>query len=80
MFHARICTPHDAFHFIAEVTPYNLQTFRQHIRQSMREDGPLTISLQIDPDDRRRFARQTSGWLPRLIASGTKVVEETVEK
>jgi len=75
MFHARICTAHDAFHFIAEVTPYNLQTFRQHIRQSIRENGPLTISLQIDPDDRRNFARHTAHWLPHLIETGTKVEE-----
>ena len=75
MFHARICTSLDAFHLIAEVTPYNLQTLRQHVHQSIRENGPLTISLQIDPSDRRSFARHTAHWLPRLIATGSTVVE-----
>jgi hypothetical protein len=54
MFHARICTTHDAFHLIAEVNPYNLQTLRHHVRQSIREDGPLKISLQVDASDQSR--------------------------
>jgi hypothetical protein len=73
MFHARICTTHDAFHFIAEVNPYNLQTLRHHVRQSIREDGPLKISLQVDAPDQRAFVRYTARWLPGLIAAGTQV-------
>jgi hypothetical protein len=73
MLHARIRTPHDAFHFIAEVTPYNLQTLRQHVRQSLREDGQLTISMRIDPSDEIPFALATSNWLPALIAAGARV-------
>jgi hypothetical protein len=73
MFHARICTAHDAFHIIAEVNPYNLQTLRHHLRQSMREGDHVKLSLQIDPSDRRNFDRFTARWLPGLIASGTEV-------
>jgi hypothetical protein len=73
MLHARIRTPHDAFHFIAEVNPYNLQTLRQHVRQSLREDGPLRISVAIDPADEAVFARYTARWLPQLIEAGTVV-------
>lgn len=73
MFHARICTTHDAFHLIAEVNPYNLQTLRHHVSQSIREDGPLKISLQVDAPDQRAFVRYTARWLPGLIASGTQV-------
>lgn len=73
MFHAHIRTPHDAFHFIAEVNPYNLQTLRQHVRQSLREDGALKISVLIDPPDQRAFARYTARWLPQLIEAGTQV-------
>lgn len=73
MFHARICTPNDAFHFIAEVNSYNLQTLRYHLRQTMREDAHVKLSLQIDPSDERNFARYTARWLPGLIAAGTEV-------
>jgi hypothetical protein len=73
MLHARIRTTHDAFHFIAEVNAYNLQTLRQHVRQSLREDGQLTISMRIDPSDQRAFERYTAPWLPALIESGTPV-------
>ena len=78
MLHARIRTPHDAFHFIAEVTPYNLQTLRQHVRQSLREDGQLTISMRIDPADEIAFALATSHWLPALIAAGARVELDVV--
>jgi hypothetical protein len=73
MLHAHIRTPHDAFHFIAEVNPYNLQTLRQHLRQSLREEGPLHVSLQIDPTDQSAFARYTARWLPQIIAAGNAV-------
>lgn len=73
MLHARIRTLHDAFHFIAEVNPYNLQTLRQHVRQSLREDGPLRISVAIDPADEAAFARYTARWLPQLIEAGMVV-------
>ena len=73
MFHAHIRTAHDAFHFIAEVNSYNLQTLRQHVRQSIREEGALSISVQIDSSDQRAFARHTAAWLPQLIETGTQV-------
>jgi len=73
MLHAHIRTPHDAFHFIAEVNPYNLQTLHQHVRQSLREEGQLQISVQIDSTDQSAFARYTARWLPQLIAAGTAV-------
>jgi hypothetical protein len=73
MIHAQIRTAHDAMHFFAEVNPYNLQTLRQHVKQRLHDDGPLTISLQIDPSDERAFTRYTSSWLPALIEAGTAV-------
>jgi hypothetical protein len=73
MLHAHIRTAHDAFHFIAEVNPYNLQTLRQHVNQSLREDGQLTISMQIDSADEAVFARHAARWLPALIEAGTAV-------
>jgi hypothetical protein len=73
MLHAHIRTPRDAFHFIAEVNPYNLQTLRQHVRQSLREDGPLRLSVALDPADQPAFARYTARWLPQLIEAGMVV-------
>ena len=76
MFHARIRTPNDVFHLIAEVNSYNLQTLRQHLRQSLREDGSLQISVLLDPGDQRAFARYTSRWLPKMIETGAQVAVE----
>lgn len=73
MFHAHIRTAHDAFHLIAEVNSYNLQTLRQHMRQTIREDGQVKISVQIDSSDQPAFARHTANWLPKLIEAGTQV-------
>ncbi len=78
MLHVRIRTPHDAFHFFGEVSPYNLQTVRQHVRQSLRESGRLTVSLQIDPSDEPLFARFVPAWLRQLGDNGTAVeINET---
>lgn len=76
MLHARIGTQHDALHFIAEVNPYNLQTLRQHVRQSLRDDAQLKLSLAIDLADQPAFARYTARWLPQLIEAGTVVEME----
>jgi hypothetical protein len=76
MFHARIRSPYDAFHFIGEVTPYNMQTLRQHVRQSLREHGRLTISLELDSRDEPAFAHYTARWLPQLFDAGTEVEVE----
>lgn len=71
MLHVRIRSPHDAFHFIGEVNPYNLQTLRHHIRQSLRENGRLTVAVQIDPSDEPVFSRYAARWLHDLGDRGT---------
>ena len=73
MLHARIRTTHDAFHFIAEVNSYNLQTLRQHVRQSIREGAEVKLSLLIDACDEIDFARYAAPWLPDLIQAGMTV-------
>jgi hypothetical protein len=73
MLHARIRTADDAFHFIAEVNSYNLQTLRQHLRQSLREGAQVQLSLHVDAPDELEFARYTAGWLPELIEAGIVV-------
>jgi hypothetical protein len=73
MLHARIGTQSDAFHFIAEVNPYNVQTLRQHVRQSLRDDAQLKVSVAIDLADQPAFGRLTARWLPQLIEAGAVV-------
>ena len=73
MLHAHIRTPHEAFHFIGEATPYNLQTLHQHVRQSMREDGDLELRVELDESDEAAFARSAGRWLPQVIAAGAAV-------
>ena len=73
MLHVRIRSPHDAFHFIGEVNPYNLQTLQHHIRQSLRENGRLTVAVQIDPADEPLFSRYAADWLHELGDRGTAV-------
>jgi hypothetical protein len=73
MFHVRICTQQGVLNFIAEVNPYNLRTLRQHVRQSLRDEGQLRLSVELEPADQSAFARYTAGWLPQLIRAGTRV-------
>lgn len=73
MMHARISTEHDAFHFFGEVNPYNLETLRQHVRQTMHDDGGIRLLVEIEPADQRAFNQRTARWLPRLVATGTDV-------
>ena len=73
MMHARISTEHDAFHFFGEVTPYNLETLRQHVRQTLHDDSGVRLLVEIEPADQRAFTERTARWLPRLAAKGTDV-------
>ena len=73
MLHAHIRTPHDAFHFIAQVNSYNLQTLRQHLRQTIREGAHVELSLLVDACDEIDFARYSAPWLPALIEAGITV-------
>lgn len=73
MFHVRISTEQGALNFIAEVNSYNLQTLRQHVKESLRDDRTLSLSVELEPSDQRAFTRYTAGWLPRLIKAGTRV-------
>ncbi|HUI28289.1 MAG TPA: hypothetical protein VL403_19570 [Candidatus Kryptonia bacterium] len=73
MLHAVIRSGRDALHFFGEVSPYNLQTLRDHVRQSARESDPLHLRFEIARSDRSAFAHYTEGWLPKLRKSGATV-------
>ncbi|HVN87598.1 MAG TPA: hypothetical protein VMW17_22405 [Candidatus Binatia bacterium] len=73
MLHAVIRSARDALHFFGEVSPYNLQTLRDHARQSARDAEALHLRFEIARSDRRAFNRYTERWLPSLKQSGVTV-------
>ena len=77
MLHAVIRSGREALHFFGEVNPYNLQTLRDHVRQSAREDRTIQIRVEVDPKDRLTFDHLAATWLPRVQDSGA-VVEVAV--
>ncbi len=79
MLHAVIRSGRDALHFIAEVNGYNLQTLRQHVRQTSREDGPVHLRVEIDADDQAAFVHYANRWLRGLSQRGTAVEVEVLD-
>lgn len=77
MLRAVIRSDQDALHFFAEVNGYNLQTLRQHVRQTARERGRVHLCVEIDPHDQATFAQYARRWLPALSKAGS-AVEVTV--
>jgi hypothetical protein len=75
MIHAVIRSGHDAFHFFGEVSPYNIQTLRQHVRETAKESGQVHLRVEIDPEDHKEFARCTGKWLPHMAGSGQLKLE-----
>jgi hypothetical protein len=77
MLHAVVRSERDAFHFFGEVTPYNLQTLRQHVRDRAWDGGALSVRFEIDAEDQSAFVKYAGKWLPKLRGAGN-VVEVTV--
>jgi len=78
MLHAEIRNGRDALHFFCEATAYNLQTLRQHVHDTAREEGHLQLRVQVDPADQETFDYYTQKWLPTLADRQRAVVEVTV--
>ncbi len=78
MLHAVIRSGNDAFHFFGEVSGYNLQTLREHVRESARDDGPVHLRVEIDSNDQKTFRRYTGKWLPHLANAGATVEVEVL--
>ncbi|HVN83349.1 MAG TPA: hypothetical protein VMW17_00750 [Candidatus Binatia bacterium] len=70
MLHAEIRTDRDAFHFFGEVNGYNLETLRQHVRETALESGTVHLRLEIDRADASAFNGSAAGWLSRLADRG----------
>jgi len=79
MLHAVIRSSRDAMHFFAEVNGYNLQTLRQHVRQTNREDGPVHLRVEIDPHDQAAFVHYSTRWLRALSQRGAAVEVEVMQ-
>ena len=76
MLHAVIRWEHDALHFFGDVTSYNLQTLRLHVRDRARNGGVPAVRFEVDAEDRPRFVKHMSSWLAELrgVASPLEVV------
>lgn len=80
MLHAVIRSGRDALHFFGEVSPYNLQTLRDHVRQTARESDAMHLRFEIARSDRQTFAHYTERWLPALRQSGATVEVAVVQE
>jgi hypothetical protein len=73
MLYAVIRSGREAFHFSGEVSGYNLQTLREHIRRPAPHNGAIHLRIAIDPADEEAFVRYHGKWLPGLARSGAVV-------
>lgn len=73
MLYAVIRSGRDAFHFFGEVSGYNLQTLRQHVRQTLKEDADVHLRVELGADDHEPFTRHTRRWLPNLADAGVSI-------
>lgn len=72
MLEARIIAPRGSLYFAAEATPYDLETLRQHVRQSIphRDAGEVTLELSIDGSSEGPVV---ATWLKAIAAVGVQV-------
>lgn len=73
MLHAVVRSEQSALHFYGEVSGYNVQTLRQHVRQALRDGSPVHLRLEILPADREAFGYYAGRWLRALRRSGAMV-------
>lgn len=50
------------FHFSGEVSGYNLEMLREHVRRSLMEAVPVHLRVAIEPSDERAFTRFGNRW------------------
>ena len=74
---AEIRSSTDTFHFFGEANGYNLQTLELHVRETARHAGTVQLRIELDPGDRKAFARQVTRRLRALSNFGTTHVEVT---
>ena len=68
----------EALHFIAELTPYNLQTLRDYVRAIARDRGPAELRISFDAADETALQRFGERWLSRLAADGVSLHMERI--
>lgn len=75
MLQARIVSTRGSLYFASEVTPYDLENLRTHVRDfqtTMSTDVRLEVSLDRGGTN-RATEMQVSAWLRRLAADGVHV-------
>ena len=73
MLHAVLRWKHDAFHFFGDISPYNVQTLRLHVRDRARDGGNVRARFEIDPEERAAFVKCAGPWLAHLRDGGNIV-------
>ena len=68
----------EALHFIAELTPYNLQTLRDYVHAIARDRGAAELRISFDAADETALRRFGERWLPRLAAAGVSLHMERI--
>ena len=75
MLQARIVSTRGSLYFACEVTPYDLENLRTHVRDfqaTMSKDVRLELSLDRNGEN-RAAELQVSAWLRRIAADGVRV-------
>lgn len=73
MLYAVIRCGSESLHFLGKVSAYNIQTLRNHARQSTETVDALQLLFEIAPADQQAFVRCTKNWLSHLRRCGAKV-------
>lgn len=79
MLYATVRSGREALHFVAEVTPYNVQTLQQHVRGTLRDRGRGDVLILLDPSDAQAWNCYAHCWLSRLTDTGVPVRVQIVE-
>ena len=76
MLQARIVSTRGSLYFASEVTPYDLENLRTHVRdfQATMSSREVRVEVSLDGCEAGRAAElQVNAWLRKLVADGVHV-------
>jgi hypothetical protein len=72
MLEAHIASPRGSFYYAGELSPYDLETLRQHLRDSVTEVPATDVHLELTLDD-ESVVTGIATWLRGIERSGVRV-------
>ena len=72
MLEAHIASPRGSFYYAGELSPYDLETLRLHLRDSVTEVPAVDVHLELILDD-ESVASRIAAWLRGIEQSGIQV-------